>query len=367
MAIKKETIKDTEHMSIEVQGLASVSKAVKQSVVEIKNRDEVRFLVDSYYQTQDYRKASDNQIRALKQGADTGMDDEIPAALEWLAANKKNEEAQIKKMLEEYVKAQPIGRWLLDTIGIGPVIAAGLLAYFDIDKAGHANQFWSYAGLNDNNTPWLGKEKASAQVKEWIKNHPGVDKNDLPIQAVADLAEKNHRNFDSALKAAKDADAAKKKKEKDKYTEKSLTSWLAKPPYNRDLKVLCWKIGESFLKVSNKEGSLYGMQFRQRLAYETEKNERGEYAREAQRALNSKNFTNKEVREVYESGKLPKGHILARSKRWAVKLFISHLFEAMYFEKYQKEPPVPYAIAYMGHVDYIPPENDYREYILGNK
>lgn len=361
MSINKEKIEDTENMSMEVQGLAAISKDVKQSIVEIKSRGELRFLVDSYYQTQEYRKASDNQIRALQQGLDTNKGDEIPAALEWLSANKRNEEAQLKKMLQLYAESKPVGRWLMDIMGIGPVIAAGLLAYFDIDKAKHANQFWSYAGLNDNNTPWLGKEKATAQVKEWVKNHPEVKKTNLPLQAVVDLAQKNHRELNSAINQAKDK--KKLKKGIEVFTEQSLIAWLSKPPYNRNLKVLCWKIGESFVKVSNKEGSLYGREFRRRLAYETEMNEQGKYAAQAAKVLETKNITVKEVRETYESGKLPKGHILSRAKRWTVKLFISHLFEALYYEKYHEAPPVPYAIAYMGHVDYIAPEIDYKDYI----
>lgn len=364
MKINKETLKDVTMKPVEVQGLATVSKAVKESVVEIKSRDEIRFLVDSYYQAQEYRKACDNQIRSLEQGFDTSVEDEVPSAMTWLAANKKNEEVQLKNLLNEYAKSQPVGRWLLDTMGIGPVIAAGLLAYFDIDKVSHCNQFWSYAGLNDNNTPWLGREKASKQVKEWITNHPGVKSNDLPVQCVADLAEKNHREFNSALRQANDTTkTSKKDSDKIHLTERSVSAWLAKPPYNKNLKVLCWKIGESFLKVSNKENSLYGMEFRRRLAYETQKNEEFGYQKEAEKALRNNNFTNKEVKACYESGKLPKGHILARAKRWTVKLFISHLFEALYYEKYREEPPKPYALAYLGHTDYIAPENDYREYI----
>ena len=37
-------------------------------------------------------------------------------------------------------------------------------------------------------------------------------------------------------------------------------------PWNAELKVLCWKLGDSFVKVSNKEGALYGRIYRERKA-----------------------------------------------------------------------------------------------------
>ena len=49
--------------------------------------------------------------------------------------------------------------------------------------------------------------------------------------------------------------------------------------------------------------------------------------------------------------------------RYAVKLFISHVFEAMYFAEFHEEPPKAYVIQYMGHHDYIAPEVDYKKFI----
>ena len=64
----------------------------------------------------------------------------------------------------------------------------------------------------------------------------------------------------------------------------------------------------------------------------------------------------KRVREVteahksYVEGKLPKGHIHARAKRYAVKLFLSHLHGFWYQHHFGVEPPLPYPIAHLGHV-----------------
>lgn len=161
-----------------VEGLATLSKKVKESVVKV-DRPQLRFIVDSYYQAQQDRITKFNQLRAVAQGADDGDKDSM-LALEWLAENRKNEEAQIKKLLDEYTMSTPVGRWIRATVGIGPVLAAAFLAYFDIDRCQYAGQFLNYAGLNDKNNPWLGTDKGKkivdfvyavydAQMKIYVK------------------------------------------------------------------------------------------------------------------------------------------------------------------------------------------------------
>lgn len=151
-------------VEVVVEGLAKLSKEVKESVVHV-TRNEARFLVDTYYQIQKMRLTSDNQIRAIANQFDE-QSEEIPVALQWISANTRNQEEQIKKMLDVYTSSTPVGQWCKATKGIGPVLAAGCLSFFDIKKVNHYNQFWSYAGLNDYNNPWLGTEKANKIVKE---------------------------------------------------------------------------------------------------------------------------------------------------------------------------------------------------------
>lgn len=130
-----------------------------------------------------------------------------------------------------------------------------------------------------------------------------------------------------------------------------------KRPYNADLKVLCWKIGQSFLKVSGKEKAFYGQMYRQRKALEIERNEAGKNAETAKAILEAKRIGKETVAYSYLSaGKLPPGQIDARARRWAVKLFLSHFFETWYRLEYGKEPPMPFAIARLGHEEssYIP-------------
>src|SRR5262249_6639854 len=117
-----------------------------------------------------------------------------------------------------------------------------------------------------------------------------------------------------------------------------------------DLKVLCWKIGESFVKVSGSKKDIYGKVYLQRKQYEQERNERGEYAGQAEAFLSSKRIgKDTEAFKAYSKGLLPHAHIHSRAKRYAVKLFLSHWHEAAYRHRYKEAPPKPFAIAHLGH------------------
>ncbi len=152
-----------------------------------------------------------------------------------------------------------------------------------------------------------------------------------------------------------------------------------KRPYNADLKVLAWKIGESFVRNHRREKCWYGHRYLERKAYEWARNLNGELADQAlERA--EKVGKNTEAYKWYsgqyagvefrdgkpvpvpaEGGKgipmLPPAHIDMRARRWTVKLFLAH-FAWVYYETESGVPmPDPYAVAHLGHVEIIPPPN----------
>lgn len=165
--------------------------------------------------------------------------------------------------------------------------------------------------------------------------------------------------------------------------------WQAgqKRPWNAELKTLCWKIGESFVKTSSRAGSFYGPLYVARKQREIERNLAGEYAAQAAEILATKRFsadtdarvwlsgslTTEAARQYYEtppeqragvakklagepgSGTpmLPPAHIHARARRWTVKLFLSHWHQVAYYARYQQMPPKPYVLAILGHADEI--------------
>lgn len=129
-----------------------------------------------------------------------------------------------------------------------------------------------------------------------------------------------------------------------------------KRPFNASLKTLCWKIGESFVKVSGNDRDIYGKIYKQRKELETAKNEAGDYSDQAARKLEKfKIGKSTDAYKSYSAGRLPPGHIHARAKRYAVKLFLAHYWEHGYKLLHGKEPPLPYPIQHLGHAHKIEP------------
>jgi len=137
-----------------------------------------------------------------------------------------------------------------------------------------------------------------------------------------------------------------------------------KRPFNAQLKTLCWKIGESFVKVSGSKDSFYGQEYAKRKLFETERNENNYYKDHASKQLEQKNFSKStDAYKCYIKGKLPPAHVHAIAKRWVVKLFLSHLHAVWYEHATGKKAPVPYAIAHLNHAHLIEPPHTIQEAI----
>jgi len=136
--------------------------------------------------------------------------------------------------------------------------------------------------------------------------------------------------------------------------------WEAKTerPWNAKLKVLCWKIGQSFVKVSNNEADFYGKIYQSRKALEMERNEAGLFADQAADILSKKSYKkDTDAYKAYIVGKLPPAHIQARAERYAVKIFLSHMHAVWYEMHYGEKPPKPFATSILGHAHEIPVPN----------
>jgi len=327
---------------LSLEPLARLSKDLKMAVIGLQPR-EVRYLVDIYYQIQDYRCQAGNQSRALNELGEPNM------LVGWIFEQQYGLEKRIKAVLDEWSERQPLGRWAKSIRGIGPVIASGLLAHIDITKAPTVGHIWRYAGL-DPTTKWYGKEEAKKLVTEALGRRTGEVSN-ADIAVIAMLAGRKVESILSLWPRGKDGKLKPR-------TAQNLISALAKRPWNHRLKVLCWKIGESFVKVKNHPDDIYGKIYEARKQYEIEKNEKGEYAEQAANILRTKEIDKDTVAyQYYKQGVLPPGHIHARAKRYAVKIFLSHYHYVAYRLHYGKEPPKPYVIEHLGHVDIIPVPN----------
>jgi len=138
-------------------------------------------------------------------------------------------------------------------------------------------------------------------------------------------------------------------------------------PWNASLKNLCWKLGESFVKVSGSEDAFYGQEYAKRKQFEIDRNEQGYYKDHATAQLDKKNFgKTTDAYKCYIKGKLPPAHIHAIAKRWVVKLFLSHLHAVWFEEETGRKAPIPYAIAHLDHAHLIEPPHTI-EQALGEK
>lgn len=235
--------------------LVRLSKDLKEAAKTL-SAAEARFLVDTYYQMQDGRIRADGQRRAIDGDADAGVKPHL--VLDWLSDNNSLMEKQIIRALDAYSDSNKAGVWAKSIVGIGPVIAAGLLAHIDITKCPTAGHIWRYAGL-DPTVRWESREK----VAEWVKEREPTQ------ETVAEAARVFGRSLDTLMK----------------YTEKltlaTIQAAISRCPWNQQLKVLAWKIGESFVKQSGRDSDVYGKIYLSRKALETERNESGAFTEQA--------------------------------------------------------------------------------------
>jgi hypothetical protein len=59
------------------------------------------------------------------------------------------------------------------------------------------------------------------------------------------------------------------------------------------------------------------------------------------------------VKDKLADGKLPDFNIDARARRYAVKIFLSHLQAIWFWSHYGEAPPKPHAIVHLGHAHLI--------------
>lgn len=136
--------------SIAIAAVTRLQKDLRKGL--LLDAGAARYLVDLYYQLQNYR------IRAASQGRDQKKAGEPNAITGWAFDQFELMEKEIAKVLGDYAKTSKLGRWALSIHGIGPVIAAGLLAHIDISRCNYASSIVRFGGL-DPTLVWEKKTK----------------------------------------------------------------------------------------------------------------------------------------------------------------------------------------------------------------
>jgi len=316
-------------------------KADLKTAATTLTHEQVRYLVDFYYEIQEAR------IRAGNQAGAAAEDEEPNALVSWMQEEFEAVEGMIKSAMDAYTDAPNIvGAWLKELTGIGPILAAGLLAHVDITRAPSAGHIWSFAGLEPK-TRWTGKEESTKIVAEILG--PAKRGQAIGPEEMILLAARCGRSTTGLEKASKN--------DKGVITRDSLIKGMSKRPWNTKLKTLCWKIGQSFVKTCNREDSFYGNFYKDRKAFELRKNEEHKNADAARKALETRNIKDADLRATYEDGKLPLAHVHAMTCRWVVKFFLSHLHVVMTYVRYGHLPGKPWVIVHGGHQKLVLPPN----------
>lgn len=283
--------------------ITRLNKDLRDSATML-DREEARYLVDLYYSVQEQRQRAASQSRT----------DEPHDLTVWLFDQFRVIENDIKKALGVYATSQLPGEWAQSVHGIGPVIAAGLLAHIDVN-------------------PWKCMAKPGQDRCKKSDPHSDLGCHQRIIHTAGGVW--RFAGLDPTQKWDKGQ----------------------KRPWNARLKRLAWIIGDSFRKQRNSPKDFYGKFYEQRKEYETLKNQRGDYADLARESLETKKISDPDLKKTLQAGQIPAGRIELRCMRYATKLFLAHYHHVAYESEFNTAPPKPYVIEHLGHAKYIAPPN----------
>jgi hypothetical protein len=386
----------TQHVD-ELAPLAKLAREVKAAAGSI-DRNQARALVDLYYRIQRHRIDLNAQVRALS-AADRPIE-----VVDHFARQMGALERQMVSALDTFSTSNEVGAWSRSITGVGPVIAAGLMAYIDIERAPTAGSIWRYAGL-DPTLKWHGRtagrelvdaafnaEDSDAAAMYWLAKATERRTTGLwhalevdiptPQEACADMAAvagvsysviealfaqrpihvDNAVEFACAELGVDPRRVYEKIYDGHRVDRTKAKSMLAKRPWNGNLKVLCWKLGDSFVKQSNRANAFYGLLYRKRKELEVERNEAGKFKDQAAETLATKRIQDPLTRAAYEAGMLPPGRLDLRARRYAVKIFLAHWHDVAYRDHHKAEPPKPWVFEWGEgqhvHMIHVPKDGD---------
>lgn len=140
---------------------------MNNSIQKEQTLQQLRMVYKTYRNIQKDRKAIGLRLSHMKDDGKT-MPFDVVEYLKSVKSTLKSTESAINYRLEHKILPQfPIyNKFLKDIKGVGPVISAGILGYFNIQKAKYASCLFQYGGIN----PQIRKGKKSVEAKKLTKN-----------------------------------------------------------------------------------------------------------------------------------------------------------------------------------------------------
>lgn len=282
----------------------------------LMGREEAQYIVKQYYSFQSDRIRANNRMKAFAKNNTEPMH-----VLSFFFRQFESLEKLMIHPLETYVESSFVGSWLLSNKGIGPVLAAGLLAYLDVSRAPAATSFWRYAGI-DPTIEWKKGQRRpyNAELKQHV------------FKVGKSFIMRGNDYYRPLFDQRKEYETAKN--EAGEYAPQAFAI-LAR-----------MKSG----KPSPEQSHTDDVPTDDDSIVTTVDNETVDDPAA--------------FRKILESGRLSKAHINMRCQRWMTKLFLSHVHTVMFEDHFKRRAPQPYAIAHLNHVHNIPVPN--YEYPYGN-
>lgn len=298
------------------------------------SREQALALVGLFYSIQKSRVGASNKVDAHNRQVDILAN---LAMIEKIRDNLKRQETEIEKGFLRYVQAHELGRWALSIAGVGPVIAAGLLAHIDCNKAVTAGAVWRFAGqLPKKDQPWEKGQKrpynAALKTLFW-KLGQSFKKLTAPERTEEELIE-------WAMEKLK----AEGKKNTAPERKKLIDAKLERTSKKSD-------------KINTDPTYFYVKLYMQRKKEEIYKNEHGLLAGAAKEMLETRGkYATAEQLAAWRSGKLQPMGLDLRTIRYVNRFFISH-YHYIGRTLAVGKAPEPWIIAHGKHTHFIPPPN----------
>ncbi len=314
-------------LEVNTDVMVRLNKDLK-SAAKMMSAKEARYLVDLYYAMQDFRIQASGQVRSMGQC-------EPDSVLKWVFGNSFVVEKDIKAALGVFAAEYAVGQWLQGVCGIGPVLSAAFLSSFDIRE-----RLIAPCSCKD-----AVQDKRHGKGNRAFKMIRELDDKTMEFRCTSTKCDeirsgkKHGRRVAGGFLQPSTAGGWWRFAGLDPTVE-----WKAKTkrPWSARAKVLCFKAGECFIKVQNNDKDVYGKIYAKRKMQEISFNERGRFAEQAADGADRVGKTT-EAFKHYDKGMLPPAHVHARARRYAVKLFLSHLHDVSYRDYYKKDPPIPFA------------------------
>ena len=411
--------KSNTKICINILSSGGVKTMMKQIVVDPFNitLSDLRVYCDALMNAKRERIRASNAISAVLNRQDSEIKSaDLYNVLCISLHTKEWVEAGYEKLVKSAAQYFPVCNYLIQIDGVAEASASNLYARVQLAEGAYSvSSIWSYCGMNDNLTPYLGRQAAREVIN----------------QAKKVVSEDYHKTFDHILrgkmcfvKLGKAHENVKFGSEFDKYsgmtesereeikaifaklsptkinqlidacvclydkkhpsnkeisqigmysgrhqnkvksfktdagdlTYESIIKGLSKPPYNTKAKTITYQIIDNIIR---KGTSKYATLYRKRKAYEVANNEAGYYVNEARNQLRKKNYESETAKTCLTQGKLTPAHIDRRARRYVAKIFLSHYFELLWIEKYGKLPKLAPVFSDGNHYHYIMPEYEY--------